>query len=147
MSSEDTRSLSADERDEYLGNGGTGVLSFSRPGTEPPRTIPVSYGYDATETVFYFRLSTDSSVEALDGSPVSFVTYDHGAKGWWSIVATGLLQDIEQEKIATETLDGLDRVHIPLVDIFDSPTREISFEFLRLDPDEFTARQASSSEL
>jgi nitroimidazol reductase NimA-like FMN-containing flavoprotein (pyridoxamine 5'-phosphate oxidase superfamily) len=147
MSADDSHRLSAEERDDHLGNGGTGVLSLSRSNTEPPRTLPISYGYDATEATFYFRLSGGILSEELDGHPVSFVTYGDGEDGWWSIVATGRLEDVEREGIATETLDGLDRVHIPLVDMFDAPTREVSFDFLRLVPDELTARREASSEI
>jgi hypothetical protein len=148
MTVDDIRELSETERDEHLGAGGTGVLSLSTPGADPPRTIPVSYGYDAAETVFYFRLSVDqgTSDADFDDSSVSFVTYGDGDDGWWSIVATGRLEDIERAEIATETLDGLERVHIPLVDMFDAPPREVSFDFLRLVPDELTARREVSTE-
>jgi uncharacterized protein len=51
-----TIKLDPEERDKFLGTGGTGVLAFSSTGDEPPHSVPVSYGYDSTESVFYFRL-------------------------------------------------------------------------------------------
>lgn len=146
MSDPSTRELSVEDRDDRLGNGGTGVLSLSSSEESPPETIPVSYGYDAAETTFYFRLSVGSSTEEFDGRYVSFVTYDEAEEGWWSIVATGQLEDIEREEIATTSLDGLDRVHIPLVDMFDAPTREVTFDFLRLVPESFTGLREVPSE-
>ncbi|WP_225336320.1 pyridoxamine 5'-phosphate oxidase family protein [Halomicrobium urmianum] len=128
------------ERDEFLGNGGTGVLSLSTSGDDSPHSVPVSYGYDRSESTFYFRLSNGESKGDLDGRPVAFVTYGDDDERWRSVVARGHLEDVDNEDIATESLDGLDHVDIPLIDIFHAPTREVDFEFHRLVPDELTAR-------
>ncbi|MCU4754081.1 pyridoxamine 5'-phosphate oxidase family protein [Halobacteria archaeon AArc-curdl1] len=140
--------LDESERVSLLGDGGTGVLSFSTEGDEPPRTIPVSYGYDAVTSSFYFRLATSSEwpADEFDGHAVSFVTYDVD-DGWWSIIAKGRLEDIEHEDIATESLDALERVEIPLIDIFGTHPREIDFSFCRLDPEECTGRHEASTSL
>lgn len=73
----------------------------------------------------------------------TFVTYGR-EDGWRSVVASGRLEETTEETIATETLDGLDRVDIPLVDVFDRPTRTVSFEFFRLVPGEITGRKESA---
>ncbi len=142
---DDTIELDPEERDKLLGTGGTGVLAFSSAGDEPPHSIPVSYGYDATESVFYFRLATapDSEKGELADRGISFVTYG-SEEGWRSVVARGRLEDVEEEAIATETLDGLDHVDIPLLDVFDRPTRTVSFEFFRLLPEELTGLKESA---
>lgn len=57
--------MNPDERDAFLGTGGTGVISFATTGDEPPHSIPVSYGYDGSEVTFYFRLAVDA--EATKG--------------------------------------------------------------------------------
>jgi len=57
MSADSPVEMDDPERDEFLGNGGTGVISCRRRQTTR-HTVPVSYGYDATETTFYFRLAT-----------------------------------------------------------------------------------------
>ncbi|WP_018258932.1 pyridoxamine 5'-phosphate oxidase family protein [Halomicrobium katesii] len=141
MSKENPVSMSAAERDEILDSGGTGVLSLAA-GDEPPHSIPVSYGYDAAASTFYFRLAVgvDTTKGDLDDRPASFVTYREESGDWQSVVARGRLEDVEREGIEIETLEGLEHVDIPLVDIFDRPLREVSFEFYRLVPDELTGR-------
>jgi uncharacterized protein len=147
---DDTIELGPEERDKFLGTGRTGVLALSSTGDEPPRSIPVSYGYDPTESVFYssvcnrfhvdrapscdlscrdlqtllyFRLATgpDSEKGPLADRAVSFVTYGRD-DGWRSVVARGRLEDVTEVAIAPETLNGLDHVDIPLLDVFDRPT-------------------------
>lgn len=133
--------MTADERNEFLKNGGTGVLSLSTD-DGPPHSVPVSYGYDASTETFYFRLATgaDSSKGDIEDGHVSFVTYDETDDGWRSVVARGQLEHVESEGIEIETLEGLDRVDIRLVDIFEAPLREVAFQFYRLAPDELTTR-------
>ena len=147
MSADSPVEMDDPERDEFLGNGGTGVISLSSSADDPPHSVPVSYGYDATETTFYFRLATgaDGSKGEIDDRPVSFVTTGETV-GWRSVVARGRLEDVESEGIATETLAGLDRVDIPLVDVFHRPLREVEFAFYRLVPDELTSRVESKTD-
>lgn len=130
--------MDPEDRDAFLGTGGTGVIALSAPEDESPRAVPVSYGYDPKDAVFYFRLAKGTKGELLN-RPVTFVVYGNDDR-WRSVVARGRLEDVEAEGIATESLDGLDRVDIPLVDIFHAPLREVEFEFYRLDPDELSAR-------
>lgn len=141
MSGESTVAMTAEERDEFLGNGGTGVLSLAD-GDDPPYSVPVSYGYDAAAETFYFRLRVggEESKGRLEDRAVSFVTYGETPEGWQSVVATGRLEDVESEGIGTETLEGLDRVDIPLVEMFEEPVRLVTFEFYRLVPAELTGR-------
>lgn len=111
----------------------------------PPHAVPVSYGYDSEEATFYFRLAAGGSHSKgpLHERPVSFVTYDRLDDDWHSVVAEGRLEDVEREGIETATLEGMHRVDIPLIGIFDHPTREVDFEFYRLLPDELTGRVQS----
>ena len=39
--------MSEEERSEFLGHGGTGILSFDTLDDDQPYSRPVSYGYDA----------------------------------------------------------------------------------------------------
>ena len=142
--SETSVAMGDEERDEFLGRGGTGVLSLSTDeGT--PHSVPVSYGYDKQESTFYFRLAVGEAHTKgpLSDRDVSFVTYDRVDDDWHSVVAEGHLEDIEREGIETETLEGMHRVDIPLIGIFDHPTREVDFEFYRLVPEELTGRVQS----
>ena len=138
----DITELSDDDREEFLGNAGTGVLSLSTSGDEPPHALPVSYGYDPLEGMFYFRLASgpDSEKGELEGRAVSFVTYDQVDDRWVSVVAKGSLRGTTDDSIALDALEGLERVHIPLVDIFGQPPGTVEFEFYRLDPDVLTSR-------
>lgn len=144
VSSEKHVDMDEGERDDFLGDGGTGVLSLSTTAEDPPHAIPVSYGYDASETTLYFRLAEgpEDSKGNLDGRPVAFVTDDQD-RGWKSVVARGHLKDVEREGIATDSLEGLERVDMPLVDVFHAPLREVEFDFFRLVPDEMSGRVES----
>jgi hypothetical protein len=147
MTVPDSVAMADDERDEFLGNGGTGVISFPTDSGEAPHSIPVSYGYDATDETFYFRLAVgeDRQKGDLVDRPISFVTYGTVDEAWRSVVADGRLEETTDDSIATETLEGLERVRIPLVDIFGKPPADISFEFYRLVPESLTARKESST--
>lgn len=147
MSADEPAEMDVDERNEFLGAGGTGVLSLSTPDGDPPHSVPVSYGFDASTETFYFRLSVgpDSEKGHLADRTVSFVTYGRADDGWQSVVARGRLEATSEASIATETLEGFSQTLIPYVDIFGEPPRTVSFEFYRLVPDEISTRQESRS--
>lgn len=147
MSDAEPKELDEDERDARLSNGGTGVISFSESSVDPPHSIPVSYGYDATETAFYFRLAVDpdSAKGSISDRGISFVVHGQENDEWWSVVAKGQLEETTEESIATETLQGFQNVHIPFVDIFGRPPRDVLFEFYRLVPEKLTSRKESST--
>lgn len=136
-----------EERDGFLGNGGTGVISLDTAAGDPPHSLPVSYGYDATTEAFYFRLAVEPDTEKgeLDGRAVSFVVHGESDDRWHSVVAEGRLEPTDDESVGTETLEGFDRTHIPLIDIFGQPPGTVSFEFYRLDPDRIGTRNESST--
>ena len=147
MTERDPISMDEDERDAFLGTGGTGVMAFSSADEAPPHAVPVSYGYDPSETAFYFRLAIgmESAKEDAVGHPVTFVVYDKRDGDWHSVVVTGRLEETTDASVSSETLEGLEHVHIPLVDIFGRPTTDLNFEFYRLIPDDITGRRESST--
>jgi len=101
--------LPDDELDEFLGDGGTGVISFSTTTDEPPFTVPVSYGYYADERHFYFRLSfpdEGGKGEVLD-HPVAFVTHDRADDRWQSAVATGELEEVSDAPYESMQKQGM----------------------------------------
>lgn len=148
MSDLEPLELTDEERDEFLGTGGTGVISVATPEDTPPHSIPVSYGYDATDVAFYFRLavSPEGSKPELPDRAVTFVVADTQNDVWHSVVAKGHLEETTDEDIATETLQGLERVEIPIVDIFGAPLQDVSFEFYRLLPASITGRKEQRRE-
>lgn len=135
--------MDADERDAFLGAGGTGVISFTTPDDSPPHSVPVSYGYDRATGDFYFRLAYDTDTEKADpdAGPVTFVTFGDGGDGWRSVVAHGSLEPTDEGDAATAALEGLQRVDIPLVDVFERDPRETTFRFFRLRPDDVDGRK------
>lgn len=145
MSDDSQVKMDDSECDALLEATETGVLSLSSPAEDPPHSIPVSVGYDAVESVLYFRLAEDADSEKgdLDGRSVTFVTYaqDDETERWKSIIARGELERTTNEEIAVETLEGFERVTIPLVDIFGEPTSDIDFGFFRVVPETLTGRR------
>ncbi|RKD88994.1 pyridoxamine 5'-phosphate oxidase family protein [Halopiger aswanensis] len=135
--------MSEEEMNEFLGRGGTGVLSFSTESNEPPVSIPVSYGYNADEKLLYYRLSfqEDSRKEALVGKSVTFVTYGQSDGGWRSVVATGRLEEIDEAPYESPQVQGMWAIRIPLVDIFERPPKETTFRYFSFDPDTMTGRK------
>lgn len=142
---EDIRSvrMSAKERSEFLGNGGTGVISLDTPGADPPYSRPVSYGYDAETGDFYFRLAVgsedDGKEDVLDDDrAISFVTHGETDRGWRSVVATGRLEEITKSALDPAVREAMRRVTIPFVDVYDEHPLTLEFRFFRLSPDEIT---------
>ncbi|MCQ4332000.1 pyridoxamine 5'-phosphate oxidase family protein [Natronomonas sp. F2-12] len=143
--------LDESERDAFLDRVDTGVLSLSTPGGEAPHSVPVSFGYNAARTVFYFRIA-DLPPERkgeLDGRAVTFVTYgtDEAIGGYVSVVAQGSLERTTDEETATEALKGLEGVTIPFVDIFGERPADIDFSFYRLVPEGLTGRKEATTGL
>lgn len=149
MNNAQSVTMDADECEAFLGAGGTGVISFAGADDEHPHAIPVSYGYDATETTFYFRLAVgpDSGKGDPAERAVTFVAYGEADDTWRSVVASGRLEETTEKSIANETLKGFEQVQIPLVDIFGRPPGEVPFRFYRLVPDEITSRKESRTPL
>lgn len=145
MSKRDATELAADDRDGFLGTGGTGVIALATGEGEPPHSVPVSYGYDATDETFYFRLAAgpESAKGELEGRAATFVVHGSVDDRWHSVVARGRLEPTDGEDVGPEALAGLDRVHIPYVDVFGEPLAEVTFEFYRLAPADLTARVES----
>ena len=135
------------ELNDFLDNGGTGVISFATGEGEPPYSLPVSYGYDADSSHFHFRLgiTPNSDKGKFLDRPVSFVTHDETDEGWCSVVATGELEDLTDEPYDSPAIQERWNVSIPLVDIFEVPPKDVTFHQFRLDPDKLTGRKDVNS--
>jgi nitroimidazol reductase NimA-like FMN-containing flavoprotein (pyridoxamine 5'-phosphate oxidase superfamily) len=140
--------LSGDELDEFLGDGGTGTLSFSTELEDPPFSLPVSYGYDADSGNFYFRLffPPESGKEDLLDNAVSFVTHRQTDDGQRSVVADGRLEELTDMPYDSSAVQGMWAVHIPRVDVFDQPQDDVTFRQFRLVPERLTGRKEVQSE-
>jgi hypothetical protein len=147
----DPRSIEMDdeERNEFLGAGGTGVVSFPTDADDAPYSLPVSYGYDEADGDFYLRLAfgpeTEKDDVVGDRAPVSFVVYDQTDEGWRSVVATGRLEEVTEAAIDSDVVQAMRRVHIPLVDVFGRHPRELTFRFFRLSTTDLSGRKEARS--
>lgn len=140
--------MSQDEQDEFLGDGGIGVLSFSTPGTEPPSLLSVSYGYDKHVRCFYFSLAfpgDDGTSTSID-DPVAFATQSKTPEGWRSVVATGTLEEVTDMPYESSTVQGMWTVQIPAVDILEQQREDVTFRDFYLDPDTLTGRKEVQAE-
>jgi len=142
--------MSTEERNEFLGSGGTGVISFDTSGDGPPYTRPVSYGYDAETGKFYFRLAVGpedaGKMDLIDADrEISFVTYDETDRGWRSVIATGRLEEVTKSALDPAVADAMQRVRIPFVDVYDSHPLTLEFRFFRLTPEEVTGQREAGT--
>lgn len=157
--------LPEDERNAFLGDGGTGVLSFGTSDDDPPRSLPVSYGYAAETEQFYFKLSfpPGSSKDEVIDNPVSFVVFgatdpedpdrngDHGGsdqadgdeRPWKSVVATGRLEELADLPPESVAVQGMWAVDIPEFEMFEQPREDVEFHDFCLDPESITGRKES----
>ncbi len=135
--------MTEDELDGLLGDGGTGVLSFSTSSDEHPHSIPTSYGYDAESGHFHFRLAfpPDSKKTDLIDRPVSFVTHSQTDEGWQSVVVAGELKDLAERTHESAAVQERWAVSIPFVDIFEESPDDVNFRQYRLVPDKLTGRK------
>ncbi|MDS0283048.1 pyridoxamine 5'-phosphate oxidase family protein [Haloarcula onubensis] len=140
--------MTEDELTAFLGDGGTGVISFSTSSDDSPYSIPVSYGFNSDVKHFHFRLALPpgSEKEALVARPVSFVTHDQADEGWRSVVATGSLEDLTDEPYESSAIQERWGVDVPVVDIFEEPPEDVAFRKFRLVPDQLTGRKQIRSE-
>ncbi|RXK49001.1 pyridoxamine 5'-phosphate oxidase family protein [Halorientalis pallida] len=141
-------SLTDGEIETFLGRGGVGALSFATGSDRPPVLRPVSYGYNAATGNLFFKLSVPSGAEkrAVLDNPVAFTTFGRVDGRWWSVVATGSLEVLDELPYDASAVHELWDVRIPAVDIFDRPRDEVAFRTVRLVPDRVSGRREVPSE-
>ncbi|ADB59590.1 pyridoxamine 5'-phosphate oxidase-related FMN- binding protein [Haloterrigena turkmenica DSM 5511] len=131
------------EIDDFLGDHETGVLSLAR--TDDPYAIPISYGYDDDERVFYMRLvSTPESEKRafLESSPTArLVVYDEQDSTYRSVIATGRLEDIPPAELTPDQIAQYGEAKRPLFEIWAQGKEDLDIELYRLDPDTLEGRR------
>ncbi|SFG44151.1 hypothetical protein SAMN04488063_2059 [Halopelagius inordinatus] len=144
----DSISLARDEVDEFLGDGGTGVLALAD--ENESYAIPVSYGYDPTGPHLYVRLGYAPESEKRDfverTETASLVVDRDTPDGWTSVVGRGRLEEVTEVSLDSTIARAIRRVNIPFVTIYDRPARELEFQLYRLVPEELTGRRERQSE-
>lgn len=145
MTRSNTSAMAETEIVDFLANEGTGVLSLAS--ENESYSIPVSYGYDPDESVFYMQLEVSESgrkprfIKATEKA--SFVVYNQTEGIWKSVVARGMLKPVSVEQVDHEIVKGLQRADAPLAAIFEEDEKDLSFQIHRLAVHELNGRKAT----
>jgi nitroimidazol reductase NimA-like FMN-containing flavoprotein (pyridoxamine 5'-phosphate oxidase superfamily) len=137
--------MTPSEIDSFLGDHETGVLSLAK--SENPYAIPISYGYDAETQTFYFRLvSTPESEKRrfLDSEPEArVVVYDENDDGtlYESVVASGILEEIDPDSLSVEEIEQYGRAKRPLFEIWGQERDDLDIQLYEFEPAELNGRQ------
>lgn len=133
------------EIDEFVSNRETGVLTLAR--DDEPYSIPISYGYDASEGTFYLRLvSTPDSEkrEFLASSPETrLVIYDSADEEsvYWSVVAKGLLEELDPTELTVEHIEQYGETKRPLFEIWGKGRDELDIKLYQFEPEDIQGRR------
>lgn len=130
---------------DFVGRGGTGVLSLASGNV--PYSTPVSYGFDPELRAFLLRLgfTADSEKRAfVDASAEArLVVYDRVDGEWRSAVAVGELTRVDDDALTPEIADVLRQADGPLLDVWDEPADQVDFELYRLGVQRLTGRKGA----
>lgn len=131
------------EIDEFLGDHETGVLSLAR--ADDPYAIPISYGYDEENRVFYMRLvSTPESEKRafLESTPgARLVVYDEVGSTYRSVIANGDLEDIEPNDLTPDQIVQYGSAKRPLFEIWAEGKDALNIELYKLVPETIDGRR------
>ncbi|PCR92726.1 pyridoxamine 5'-phosphate oxidase family protein [Natrinema ejinorense] len=131
------------EIDDFLSRHETGVLSLAR--TDDPYAIPISYGYDDDDRVFYMRMvSTPDSEKRqfLESTPQArLVVYDDAGSTYRSVIATGSLESIEPSELTAGQIAQYGDTKRPLFEIWAEGKEALNIELYRLTPASLNGRR------
>lgn len=143
MALEQETEMSAAETDALLGQHETGVLALAR--EDDPYAIPISYGYDADERVFYLRLVTTPDSEKarfLDATAaVRLVVYDENGHTYRSAVAIGDLEEIPRDELTVEHVEQYGDSKRPLFEIWGESRPDLNIGLYVLRATEISGRR------
>jgi nitroimidazol reductase NimA-like FMN-containing flavoprotein (pyridoxamine 5'-phosphate oxidase superfamily) len=137
--------ITESEIDDFLGEHETGVLSLAQ--GEQPYSIPISYGYDASERTFFMRLvSTPESEKRrfLASSPhARLVVYDktEDKTTYRSVVAVGLLEEIPPEQLTVEHIEQYGAAKRPLFEIWGKSKQDLDIRLYEFEPTTLSGRR------
>ncbi|MEY7850557.1 pyridoxamine 5'-phosphate oxidase family protein [Natrarchaeobius sp. A-rgal3] len=131
------------EVDAFLARHETGVLSLAR--TDEPYAIPISYGYDGDDRLFYMRMvSTPESEKRtfLESDPgARLVVYDERESTYRSVIATGTLENIPPSELTPDQIAQYGDAKRPLFEIWAEGKRDLDIELYRLTPESVNGRR------
>lgn len=144
MTIDQQTALSEGETDRFLGRHETGVLALAR--DDDPYAIPISYGYDPDQRLFYLRLvSTPESRKRqflTSGPRARLVVYEADGDTYRSVVAAGTLETIPRAELSVEHIEQYGDAKRPLFEIWGDSLPALNVRLYRLDPDELSGRRA-----
>jgi len=135
--------MPAEAVDAFLRSEGYGVLAFDG---ASPYAIPMSYGYDTDERVFYLQLSSFEGSEKqtrLDSSDrVSLVVSEYERPDQWrSVVIEGRVSKLSAQAVRDrDVIDVFANSKMTSVDVFTRDLSDISFDWYLLEPSEISGR-------
>ncbi|WP_232702397.1 pyridoxamine 5'-phosphate oxidase family protein [Halobacterium wangiae] len=142
MALEKQTEMTAAETDALLGRHETGVLSLAR--DDEPYSIPISYGYDASDRTFYLRLvSTPESEKRafLSSSPTArIVVQESDDRTYRSAVAKGTLEEISTDEMTVEHVEQFGDAKRPLFEVWGESKRDLRIQLYQLDADSVSGR-------
>jgi len=140
---EEQTALTSAETDAFLGRHETGVLSMAQ--ADDPYSIPISYGYDATNRRFFVRLvSTPESEKRrfLSSSPkVRLVVYEEAEPVYRSVVAAGRLEEVPRDELTVDHIEQYGDSRRPLFEIWGQSKRDLDIKLYVFEPDELSGRR------
>ncbi len=143
MGLEQETEMSSEETDALLGRHETGVLALAR--DDDPYAVPISFGYDADERLFYMRLVAGSGSEKskfLSGSPdVRLVVYEEEGRTYRSAVVTGVLESVARDEITPEHVAQYGEAKRPLFEIWGESRSDLDIQLHVLRPTTISGRR------
>ena len=140
---EEQTALTSAETDAFLGRHETGVLSMAQ--ADDPYSIPISYGYDATNRRFFVRLGSTPESEKrrfLSSSPkVRLVVYEEAEPVYRSVVAAGRLEEVPRDELTVDHIEQYGDSRRPLFEIWGQSKRDLDIKLYLFDPDELSGRR------
>ena len=141
----ETRSVAmpADAVDTFLQSQGYGVLTFDGPS---PYAIPMSYGYDPEDRVFYLQLSAfegsekQTRLEASDRVSLVVSAYERPDQ-WQSVIVEGSVSKLSPQGVRErDVVNIFANSKMASVDVFARDLSEISFDWYLLEPSDISGR-------
>lgn len=132
--------LAGDGLDALLGRQQTAVLSLAY--DDEPYAIPVSYGYDGVNQVFYIQLVVEADSEKrrfLGAAPQArLVVSEHRDGVYRSAIATGTLERVFRDELSVEEIYQYSGAKRPLLELWGE---DDDIELYELDPETLTGRE------
>jgi uncharacterized protein len=145
MSLAEETEMTEAEIDAFLSRHETGVLALADDDT--PYAIPISYGYNADEQVFYMRLvSTPESEKRqfLASSPHGrLVVYEETDSGttYRSVVAVGSLEEIAPSDLTAAHVEQYGAAKRPLFEIWGESKQDLNIQLYEFSPAKLSGRR------